>query len=401
MQIGKSATIDSLSYQYFVNSNQLQKVSDGITDPSPMGDSKDTTLTGDEYTYDVNGNTSKDYNRHMHTAANGPGAVFNMLDKPDSICINGKNTVYYYYDAAGYKLRMQVNDYTTGILIIKNYLYVNGFVYLNDTLLYVAQEEGRIRYAKKKNNQNGVSYYAFEFDYFLRDHMGNVRTVLTEGRDTASYAATMESADSAIVRALFSNVYDPVNTILVKPAGFDAITANQKVSRLNASAAINLKTGPSLVLKVMAGDKVQINTYAFYNTEVQPAVTDNALLTDLLTPLVGGVTAQSAGKPNALNAAGLNNALSPNVLSFLTNRAYNSTIPKAYLNWVLLDDQFNYVTGNMGALQVMAGSSKQPLVVPLQTITKNGYLNVFASNQSAQDVYFDDLTVTHTTGPLL
>ncbi len=401
LQIGKSTTIDSLSYTYFTSSNQLQKVSDGITDPSPMGDFKDSSLTGDDYTYDVNGNTSKDNNRHLHTATNGPGAVYNLLDKPDSLAIKGKATLYYYYDAAGSKLRKQINDYSTGTTIIKNYLYVNGFVYLNDTLQYVAQEEGRIRYAKKRSYSTGTVYYAFEYDYFLRDHLGNVRTVITEGKDTATYMATMETADSATVRALFSNVYDPVRTVLAKPAAFDANSGNQFVARLNASSGINLKTGPSLVLKVMAGDKVQINTFAYYNTPVQPPVTDNILLTDLLSTLVGGVTAQSGGKIISSNAGALNTALNPNVLSFLNNRSYNSTIPKAYLNWVLLDNQFNYVSSNMGAMQVLAGSSKQPLVAPLQTMAKNGYLYVFVSNQSTQDVYFDDLTVTHTTGPLL
>jgi hypothetical protein len=53
------------------------------------------------------------------------------------------------------------------------------------------------------------------------------------------------------------------------------------------------------------------------------------------------------------------------------------------------------------AIQVAAGSSKQVLVAPLQTMAKNGYLYIYVSNQSPQDVYFDDLIGTHTTGPLL
>jgi RHS repeat-associated protein len=48
----------------------------------------------------------------------------------------------------------------------------------------------------------------------------------------------------------------------------------------------------------------------------------------------------------------------------------------------------------------MAGTEKQPLVAPLQTIGKNGFLYVYVSNESPQDVYFDDLTVKHFTGPL-
>ncbi len=56
LKIGSSATIDSLTYQYFANSNQLQKVPDGIADNRPLGDFKDTTYSGDDYSYDANGN---------------------------------------------------------------------------------------------------------------------------------------------------------------------------------------------------------------------------------------------------------------------------------------------------------------------------------------------------------
>jgi RHS repeat-associated protein len=297
------------------------------------------------------------------------------------------------------KLRKQVNDYSSGATVIKNYLYIDGFVYLNDTLQYVSDEEGRISWAKKRNNTNGSTYYAFEYDYYLRDHLGNVRTVLTEGKDTATYAATMETADSATVRALFSNVYDPVRTVYAKPAAFDTDPNNHNVSKLIGTAGNTI--GPSIVLKVMAGDKVQINTFAYYTGTTQMPVSDNTLLTDLLTTLVSGVTQQSGGKIGSGNATQLSNTVSPNVLSFLNKRTYNSSLPKAYLNWVLLDDQFKYVAGNMGALQVQSGSSKQALVAPLQTMAKNGYLYVYLSNQSPQNVYFDDLIVTHTTGPLL
>ena len=397
LKIGSSATIDSLTYQYFSNSNQLQKVADGINDNSPLGDFKDTTLAADDYLYDVNGNITKDNNRHMHTTANGNGAVFNVLDKPDSLVMAGKATLYYYYDASGSKLRKKVNDYTSGSLVMKNYLFINGFVYLNDTLQYVMQEEGRIRYARKKNSTTGAIYYAFEYEYFIRDHLGNVRTVLTEGRDTSTYAATMESADSVIVRALFSNVYDPVNTVSLKPGAFDTDGANQKVSKLNGNGN---KTGPSLVLKVMAGDKVQVSTYAFYNTAVQPPPGGIDLTSDILSLLSTGVVNNSGGK--ITNAAGVSTAVNPGVTNFLTNnRPYDNTKPKAYLNWILFDNQFNYIASNSGVKQAQPGASKQALVAPLQTIAKNGYLYIYLSNESQQDVYFDDLNVKHYTGPLV
>jgi RHS repeat-associated protein len=400
LTVASPITIDSLTYQYYGNSNQLQKVSDGITDSSPIGDFKDTTLTGDDYTYDVNGNVTKDYNRKMYTSSNGNGAVYNILDKPDSIAIAGKATVYYYYDATGARLAKKVNDYSTGALISKTYLYLNGFVYMNDTLQYALHEEGRIRYAQKKNATTGALYYAFEYDYFLRDHLGNVRTVLTEGRDTAIYVATMEPVNQGTEQRLFSNEYDPVLTVSDKPENFDTDTSNHYVSKLNASSS-NKKTGPSLVLKVMAGDKVQVNTFAFYNSATQPPGNGVNIISDVLSALSTGVVGASNGKLLG-NTTPVSSGLSPGITQFLNNdRSYDSSRPKAYLNWILFDDQMNYVASNSGVQQVQSGSNKQPLVAPLQTISKNGYLFVYVSNESPQDVYFDDITVKHYTGPLL
>jgi hypothetical protein len=60
-----------------------------------------------------------------------------------------------------------------------------------------------------------------------------------------------------------------------------------------------------------------------------------------------------------------------------------TTRPKAYLNWMLLDNQFNYVSGNgqSGAvpvgspdvLKTMAGSIK---------LNYSGYLYIWASNET-------------------
>ncbi|MDP9042181.1 MAG: hypothetical protein M3N30_09375 [Bacteroidota bacterium] len=402
LKIGSSSTIDSLTYQYFANSNQLQKVSDGISDMSPLGDFKDSTQTGDDYTYDANGNTNKDYNRHMVTSANGPGAVFNFLDKADSVSMNGRAGIHYYYDAGGIQLRKLINDYTPGAVpAIKNYVYISGFVYLNDTLQYILHEGGQIRYAKKVNSSTGAIYYAYEYDYFLQDHLGNVRTVLTEGRDTATYAATMETKDSVVVQALFKNVYDPIRTVYTKPAAFDTDTSNHFVSRLNASTGINIKVGPSLVLKVMAGDRVQISTYAYYSSPVQQPANGTNILTDILGVLAGSVVNNSGGKLLSGDVTNVSSALNPNVTSFLSNgRSFDSTKPKAYLNWILFDDQFNYVASNSGVQQVLPGSSAQVLSASLQTMSKNGYLYVYTSNESPQDVYFDKLTIKHYTGPL-
>jgi len=106
------------------------------------------------------------------------------------------------------------------------------------------------------------------------------------------------------------------------------------------------------------------------------------------------------GKLVSGDVTSVSNALNPNVTSFLSSRSYDNTRPQAYLNWILFDNQFNYVASNSGVQQVTAGTSAQVLSAPLQTIAKKGYLYVYVSDESQQDVYFDKLTIKHYTGPL-
>ena len=107
--------------------------------------------------------------------------------------------------------------------------------------------------------------------------------------------------------------------------------------------------------------------------------------------------------------------LSPNVSSFLNDpNKINpvSTRPKAYLNWILLDEQFNYVASSSGAQQVpdesvYGNTGSTPVVSWLTNATnilidKSGYLYVYASNETPNiNVFFDNMQVTQVRGPVL
>jgi RHS repeat-associated protein len=76
------------------------------------------------------------------------------------------------------------------------------------------------------------------------------------------------------------------------------------------------------------------------------------------------------------------------------------TNPKAGLCWILFDEQLNYA--NAGFIRNNNGTgdilTQYNVNVP---VTKNGYLYVYCSNESSLSVFFDNLQLAHTHGPLI
>jgi hypothetical protein len=106
-------------------------------------------------------------------------------------------------------------------------------------------------------------------DYFLKDHLGNVRVVFeTDGGASSSYSgsswvtyiATMEESKAAEEDLYFANVNA---TRADRPFNYpDANPANTKVSKVPGK-----RRGLSIMLKVMAGDTIEISAKAFYNMD--------------------------------------------------------------------------------------------------------------------------------------
>jgi hypothetical protein len=85
---------------------------------------------------------------------------------------------------------------------------------------------------------------------------------------------------------------------------------------------------------------------------------------------------------------------------WLDNAPSNGSNPKAYVNWILLDEQMKPVSGSSG-FDAVGATDELKLHAQTVNIPKNGYLYVYVSNQSDQDVFFDNLQVVHARGPLL
>lgn len=391
------ATIDQLAYTYQANSNKLLAVTDpGSTATAGLGDFKDGSNTGNDYAYDANGNLVTDLNKSI------TAVTYNHLNLPENITITGKGSIQYQYDAVGNKLKKTVTDNTGTAAKVTVTDYMNDLVYHNDVLELISHEEGRIRPVLQSGQP--VKYF---YDYFVKDHLGNVRTVLTEQTDLSMYTATMESTKSATETVLFSNIEE---TRSVKPVGYpqDQTTLeNHYVAKLNAKDG-GKKIGPSLVLRVMAGDTIQIGAKAFYKS-TGPAnnrsVTPEDMLVDLLHAFGDG-----AGS-NGSHAARLDVRASP--LGNFNGSDYRrlkekdpdqnrQDEPKAYLNFALFDDQFKLVEENSGVRQVKGEPDKlQTLAVDKMPIARNGFLYVYTSNETTQDVFFDNVTIAAANGPLL
>ena len=75
-------------------------------------------------------------------------------------------------------------------------------------------------------------------------------------------------------------------------------------------------------------------------------------------------------------------------------------LPKAFLNWVMLDERFEFVQG--GADYMGGDGELKELVTSDLPVSRNGYLYVYVSNETPNiDVFFDNLQVTHVRGALL
>lgn len=397
----KIDTIDRLTYSYLANSNKLA----GVADPNPaktasakLGDFIDGTNTGDDYFYDGNGNLRADSNKHISSI------VYNHLNLPSVITIAGKGTITYAYDAVGNKLSKSVLDNSVSPSKTTVTDYLGTFVYKQDSIELISHEEGRIRPIYDTGDSIRYAY-----DYFEKDHLGNIRTVLTDQTDFSMYAATMETEVAAKEVALFSNVEE---TRAEKPAGYPEDKTTEKnafVSKLNAKAG-GKKIGPSLVLRVMAGDTVKINARAFYKSQGPKDNVSKAPVEDMVADLV-----QAFGSGNADNGAhgslvsdnntpfnaGFYNNDYQRLKEKETNGAQNDR-PKAYLNFVLFDDDFKLVENNSGTRQVKSTPDElQELGVEKMAVEKSGFMYVYTSNESQQDVYFDNVVLGLSSGPLL
>jgi RHS repeat-associated protein len=426
-KITGSNYIDQLRYTYQANSNKLQNVIDLNNDiNTKLGDfrysgqhpqkaAKDAYVqnassvdpaTISDYTYDPNGNLQLDKNKDISAI------TYNYLNLPQTITTS-KGSIEYVYDAGGAKLKKVVHETN---MPDKTTLYLFG-LYENDILQFLPLEEGRIRFEKATQAPCTPQPDRFVYDYFIKDHLGNTRMVLTEQNEPICYPAlSFEGAVGSPEMINQDNTWENktgqsinVNNVRVgRPGSFGTSSTNGSYVQLvrKSTGAI----GAAKLLKVMTGDRIHTSVdyyYAATNANNTGASGITSLVTNFVSAIGGSAAVSGALKDGATT---ITNGLNSNsTLTGLLNTANNTSgtyqAPKAYLNILFFDDQFKfdevastvvpvaYTPGVMGTISKKA--------VNAVTAKKSGYVYVYFSNESDELVYFDNFMLTHEAGPII
>lgn len=384
---------DNLDYDYV--GNQLTKVTDASGKDKGFKDGANTTY---EYVYDANGNLIKDLNKGIENIS------YNHLNLPIKIEMkaDGSDRIEYIYDAAGVKLAQIVYQ---GNVEKNRTDYLGAFIYKSvdqepSVLQLIQHEEGRVVY---ETDING-SFVEYEYQYHIKDHLGNVRATFKEDSDSEIVTAYMEDdtpTDQNGESGYFFN-YENIKRVDITMLNSTPDTTIPGASHsMRLSGADDERFGLNRQLAVKPGDQIDVSVQAIY---LDPAVSSTDM-DNLVNTIVGQI-----GSVGTLTLA--EGAISPgDILGGVdfTGRSENSSAPMAFLNAFVFDQFFNQI--NLLSVQITtaavedgSGSGSHELMqLPTINITEPGYVYIYLSNEQATleagapiEVYFDDFKVSQT-----
>jgi RHS repeat-associated protein len=367
-----ASEMDNLTYNY--TGNQLNYVNDSWD--ATTGFVNGNTGT-DDYLYDVNGNMTVDKNKGI------TAITYNHLNLPVQVNKGATDYIVYTYDATGRKLTQQVFGSTPKVTDYIGELLFEG---TTPVLKQISHSEGRVL-------PDGSNW---EYQYHLKDHLGNVRVTFTAKTQTAATStANFEAATNSNFTNYFRTSFDLVDHT-------DAGTTYTHVQHLNGG--VNGRVGIGKSISVLPGDKVSIGAWAKYMnlgttsnttsfiTALATAFGTSSIATGELGKLYSGLNSYATAVPNG------------------NHPDDDETAPKAFVTILLFDKDYNLVDAAWKQITTVGLQSSPTVKQPPHdylfkevTVREPGFAYVFVSNEHPTyvDLYFDDVTVTHTPSPIV
>ena len=258
--------------------------------------------------------------------------------------------------------------------------YIGEYVYEHDALDYLMHEEGRV----------AVELGTYQYEYFIKDHLGNVRQVL-RNPSTQVLIATMETQNAASEEQEFIQIQASRQ---LGPEHNKTAGGNQ-VAWLNADRGRVI--GPGRTQKIYAGDSLKIQVYGKYADENESQANIGSFATlgakdRLINDLNEfAISTQRSGGANPIALF--------NLVDILVSDLQNKSAPEAYLIYALYDQDSNrYEVGKQ--LLTRNASNQHEVLAENLYISEDGYMEAFVVNETSEDVWFDDMMVKNTSSPI-
>lgn len=376
---GKAGTsrtvIDDLTYGYSSNGNQLTNVEDT---GNGSGFTNGTVGVPTEYQYDKNANVVFDLNSSITSV------TYNYINLPQQVVIDAVGTsndytIDYTYDATGYEVKKLVKQ---GATIIKQIDYVNGIQYVDGQIGYIFTPLGRA-------NKNGNNY---EYEYFLKDHLGNTRVAFGMLHEVNVFKATMEPGNAPKEEADFLNIAARRQNTAAASLNKTPPTPNVPNPSYTAlvkgnTVATSSTMGPAKILQtVKAGEKVNIQTYA-----ISPTGTNGNVAT---VSGMAAIVANSFGITNGGETQALYNAFQNlNSTFFGGIVAGSAQVPKAYIAYIIFN---NTLTSSQFGYKALLEVNKWEQLGLNITVPFDGTMYIYVANESTvSECYFDETQIVH------
>jgi RHS repeat-associated protein len=248
------------------------------------------------------------------------------------------------------------------------------------------------------------------YDYFLKDHLGNVRMVLTEETKADPYPTlTFENQDSTLQNALWNDrngaSISVGNARTARPGSFGSQSTNGDYAMLVRKSTGSV--GATKLLKVMAGDRIHTKIDYYYGVQNANNTGTNAF-SSIVSSLISSLSTSTSASPLLHGQeAALQSSLqsSPDITNYVypaASQSGSNQAPKAYLCVLFFNEQFEFDNQNSVVVPVayqpgIKGSIDRTFANAL-TVPKNGYAYVYFTNESDELVYFDNFYLTHERG---